>query len=242
MAIGFATVTTTLLINGRTLLRVNEADFIVYYSDAYVNGNQDLSVITDTNKIVFNTTLNLIGQKYVLDYDVTNGSKLYDADVEMVCTGGNDYLSVNNEFDDEEDLLTLATRRGTLTLEMIRSNAGDDIPVSIECTIVAKAVEKDEVVEEESPAEIFCKQLGYSYGMLAPTTYNDILEDPDHGEGSTETYCCSNDPDFNEYDGYDEDFDALISLLSYPSTHYAGVGINLHLWLLWLVCCTRNKA
>ena len=117
--------------------------------------------------------------------------------------------------DDEEDLLTLATRRGTLTLEMIRSNAGDDIPVSIECTIVAKAVEKDEVVEEESPAEIFCKQLGYSYGMLAPTTYNDILDDPDHGEGSTETYCCSNDPDFNEYDGYDEEGE-LVSINGTP--------------------------
>ena len=72
MAIGFATVTTTLLINGRTMLRVNEADFVVYYSDAYVNGNQDLSVVVDETHLSFSTTLDTLGQTYVLDYDVTN--------------------------------------------------------------------------------------------------------------------------------------------------------------------------
>ena len=45
MAVGFAAVSTTLFINGTTKINANQDDFNVYYSDAYVNGVQDKSVI-----------------------------------------------------------------------------------------------------------------------------------------------------------------------------------------------------
>ena len=99
MAIGFASVTTTLYINGSAKISSNN-DFKVYYSDAFVNDNQDLSVVVDETHLSFSTTLDTLGESYVLDYDVTNGSKNYDADLEMVCTGGNEWLTVTNEFDD----------------------------------------------------------------------------------------------------------------------------------------------
>ena len=214
ITIGFATVSTTLFINGSSKISSNDADFKVYYSDAYVNGAQDLSVVVDETHLSFTTTLDTIGQSYVLDYDVTNGSKNYDADVEMVCTGGNDYLRVTNEFDDEANLIARQTRSGKLTLEMIKSNVGDDIDVNIECTIRANAVERNSVIDTDVPApvepvvsdeaQLFCESNGYSYGMFVPTTYADDLEDPDHGETSNEYYYCSNDEDFENYDGYDE--------------------------------------
>ena len=115
MGIGFAAVSTTLYINGSTKINPNNTDFKVYYSDASVNGTQNLSVIKDDTHISFNTTLDNLGENYILDYDVTNGSKNYDADLEMTCTGGNEYLSVTNEFDDETILEALATRSGKLT-------------------------------------------------------------------------------------------------------------------------------
>ena len=71
MAVGFAAISTTLIINGTAKLVENTNDFDVYYSDAKVNGVQDLSVINSANEIVFNTTFNTPGEKYVLDYDVT---------------------------------------------------------------------------------------------------------------------------------------------------------------------------
>ena len=52
MSVGFAAIATNLFINGQTKISANQDDFNVYYSDAYINGKQDLSVITeDTIKI-----------------------------------------------------------------------------------------------------------------------------------------------------------------------------------------------
>ena len=100
LAVGFAAVSTTLYINSSTNINPNQDDFNVYYSDAYVNGEKDLSVITDDTHIVFETELSTLGEKYVLDYEVANGSKNYDAELSMTCTSSNDYLNIVNEFDD----------------------------------------------------------------------------------------------------------------------------------------------
>ena len=129
MAIGFASVTTTLYINGTSILKKNANDFKVYYSDALVNGNQDLSVVVDETHLSFKTTLDTLGQTYVLDYDVTNGSKNYDAALTMSCTNGNDWLTVTNSFDTSTNLEALQTRSGTLTLTLSKSYTGDDLDV-----------------------------------------------------------------------------------------------------------------
>ena len=143
MVVGFAAVSTTLFINGQTKINPNQEDFNVYYSDAYVNGKQDKSVIIDDTHIVFETELLKLGEKYVLDYEVTNGSKNYDAELVMECTGSNEYLTVTNEFDDETILKAKALREGKLTLELTKSNAGEDVEVTIACTIKANAIERD---------------------------------------------------------------------------------------------------
>ena len=151
MAVGFAAVSTTLYINGTTKINANQDDFNVYYSDALVNGVQDLSVITDDTNITFTTTLETLGQQYVLDYDVTNGSKNYDAELVMECTEGNDYLTVTNEFDTTTNLEALQTRSGKLTLELKKSYAGDnDMDVTITCTINANAIERGSLGEGEA--------------------------------------------------------------------------------------------
>ena len=143
MAVGFAAVSTTLYINGSSTINSNDKDFKVYYSNALVNGTQDLSVVVDETHLSFTTTLETLGDTYILDYDVTNGSKNYDADLEMTCTGGNEYLTVSNEFDTSSNLAALATRGGKLTLTQIKSNSGDDINVTIDCNIKANAVERN---------------------------------------------------------------------------------------------------
>ena len=179
LIIGFATITISLGINANTKITSDVDDFKVYYSDAYVNGTQDLTVIDDERHISFETSLDTIGQKYVLDYDVTNGSKNYNADLEMVCTGGNEYLSVTNNFDDVTILDALDTRRGTLTLEMIKSNAGDDKTVTIECTINVQGVERTSLAEGEAVEPVtpvdeameFCNGKDYPYGMLNDGTW-----------------------------------------------------------------------
>mgnify|MGYP003290330998 CR=1 FL=1 len=149
LVVGFAAVSTTLYINGSTNINPNQDDFNVYYSDAYVNGVQDKSVITDDTHISFTTELSTLGEKYVLDYEVANGSKNYDAELSMSCTSSNDYLKITNDFDDETILEARNTRNGTLTLELKKSNAGEDLNVSIDCTISANAVERTELNDSD---------------------------------------------------------------------------------------------
>ena len=147
MTVGFAAVSTTLYINGSTNISANPDDFSVYFSDAKVNGTQDLSVVVSETELSFTTELSTLGETYVLDYDVTNGSKNYDAKLTMNCTGGNEYLTVSNAFDTATNLEALKTRSGKLTLELTKSYTGDDQEVTIACEINANAVERNALGE-----------------------------------------------------------------------------------------------
>ena len=142
MVVGFAAVSTSLFVNGSTNIIGKKDDFKVYYSDAKVNGVQDLSIVESETSLRFSTELDTLGQTYVIEYDVTNSSKNYDADLEMVCTGGDEYLSVVNSFDDVTNLAATETRVGTLTLTLAKTYTGADYDVDINCTITANAVER----------------------------------------------------------------------------------------------------
>ena len=210
IAIGFASVTTTLVINGTSTIKKKDDAFKVYYSDALVNGAQDLSVVVDDTHLSFKTTLDTLGQTYVLDYDVTNSSKQYDAQLTMNCTGGNEYLTVVNTFNTADNLLATDTRRGKLTLTLAKSYSGADMDVEIVCTLGANAVERDsegtgtpkDPVQGIDEGQEFCKNKGYAYGMLSVNTYNsNDYEQP----LVDEYYLCSNSEEFEEYHGYDSD-------------------------------------
>ena len=162
LAVGFAAVTTTLFINGTTNIGTNKSDFDVYYSKAKVNGVEDNTVITDDTHIVFTQEMKKVGETYVLDYDVTNGSRNYDAELSMTCTESNEYLSVTNAFDTDTTLPATETRSGKLTIELIKGYVGETTKeVTIECTISANAVERN-TLSEGTPADKV--KSGYNVG------------------------------------------------------------------------------
>lgn len=139
LAVGFATVTSVLYINGSINYGTNIDDFEVYYSD--VNGKYAQDIIEDYTHIRFGTTMKSVGEKYVVDYGVTNGSRNYDATLIMECTGSNEYISVTNDFDTSINLPATETRRGRLTVELVKGYVGEeDKKVTIECSINANAV------------------------------------------------------------------------------------------------------
>ena len=145
LTIGFATISTTLIIRGGANIGINEDDFNVYFSDVKVNGIRDLSVVVNERELEFSTTMKIKNEKYVVEYDVTNGSKNYDAKLEMTCTGSNDYLSVNNEFDTSSNLLASETRSGKLTITLEEQYTGRELNAKISCTINANGVERTEI-------------------------------------------------------------------------------------------------
>ena len=155
LTVAFAAITTSFTLSGSTKISGNENDYNVYYSNALVNGVQDKKIIKSRTELEFKATFDKLGQQYVLDYDVTNGSRNYDSELEMVCVGGNDYLSVDNVFNDSDILKSLETRSGRLTLELIKSYTQDvELEVTITCTINANALERDELGEGDAPKPI----------------------------------------------------------------------------------------
>ncbi len=143
MAIGFAAVSTTLYLNGTIGIGTNNDDFDVYFSKAVENGVENNSLIQDKTHLAFRTELSKINEKYTLEYDVTNASKQYDASIVINCTGGNEYLRVENKFNVLEDLKAREIRSGKLTLTVIKS-VFEETEVSINCEIRGSAKERTE--------------------------------------------------------------------------------------------------
>lgn len=98
MLVGFAAVSTVLYLNRNILIAGDQDEFDVYYSKAKVNPVEDNTAIKNKKNIVFEKTFKSVGDKYILDYDITNGSRNYDALVSINCVGGNDYVEVSNNW------------------------------------------------------------------------------------------------------------------------------------------------
>ena len=112
MAIGFAAISTTLIINGSTKVSENADDFSVIFTAATLDG-QDVyaNVIDDTKKIItFETSeLKALNQTSVLIYEITNNSSNYDAKVQINCKVKNKvetkYTSIKNKLENNATIV-----------------------------------------------------------------------------------------------------------------------------------------
>ena len=152
LVVGFAAVTSTLVINGNARIASNDDDFDVYFSASFENGKKRNSLIKDDTHIVFDYDISMVGETYTLEYDVTNGSREYDANVSINCTNSTEYLGITNEFDEETNLLATETRKGTLKIELVKAYVGETTDVNISCEIVGSAVSREEV-SDGTPAD-----------------------------------------------------------------------------------------
>ena len=168
MVIGFATVTVSLSISGNVKVVSDVDDFKVYFSDAKLNGTSTPALIESATSLSFDVDFGNLGTQHVIEYDVTNASKLFDAVISMSCTQSNEYLSVVNEFD-TSNLSALSTRTGTLTLTKTKSNASEtNTDYAITCEIVASPVERDSEAIGDIP-----NSIDQNYAVLKATTQDD---------------------------------------------------------------------
>ncbi len=140
MSIGFAAVSTTLIINGSTKISENIDDFDVYFSKAILdNVDKSGEFIDDTNKIITFTTndLSAVGDTSTLTYEVTNASKNYDAVVQVNCEGANDYLQVSM-VPDNLTIEATTTKTGTVKVELKKTSVtNQEVPITCKLNIVA---------------------------------------------------------------------------------------------------------
>ena len=136
LAIGFATLTTTLIINGVTTIAENEGDFKIYFSGATLNKEDYTNEIISKDKktITFETILKSKDETSTLEYEVTNGCTIYDASVKVIVKVDNtNEIEVTNTFDAEKKLSARETRKGTLEIKLKKVTLEEKrIPITVE--------------------------------------------------------------------------------------------------------------
>ncbi len=152
LAVGFAAVSTTLIINGSVNVGENPDDFSVIFTKATLDGTDVYApVIDDTKKIItFETSdLKTLNQSSVLNYKVSNNSSNYDAEVTVNCKVKENttakYTSIKNELEGNATVIKAKeTLNGTLTVTLNKT-ATEEVREEYVCTLTFNAVERDSI-------------------------------------------------------------------------------------------------
>ena len=150
MSIGFAAVSTTLIINGTAKIIENNDDFSVIFTAASIDGKDVYStVVDDTKKIITFETCELktLNQTSVLTYEVTNNSSNYDANVTVTCVPKDGttakYTSIKNKLDNDATVVKAKeSLNGTLTITLDQV-ATENLTEEYTCKLEFNAVERD---------------------------------------------------------------------------------------------------
>ena len=194
MSIGFAAISTTLIINGNAKVSENNEDFSVIFTAASLDGKDVYSTAVDETKktITFTTSeLKTLNQTSILTYEVTNNSSNYDANVIVTCvpkTGTTaKYTSIKNKLDNDATVVKAKSSvNGTLTVTLDKV-ATESVTEEYTCKLQFNAVERDTLGETK---------LTYYYAFGTPTTASEtacgfVLEFADiitkHAMNSTDT-------------------------------------------------------
>ena len=168
MSIGFASISTTLILNGNAKVSENNEDFSVIFTAASIDGNDVYSSVVDETKktITFTTSeLKTLNQSSVLSYEVTNNSSNYDANVTVTCvpkTGTTaKYTSIKNKLENDATIVKAKeTLNGTLTVTLDKV-ATESVTEEYTCKLEFNAVERDTLGSSEPT---------YYYAFGTPTT------------------------------------------------------------------------
>ena len=152
MSIGFAAISTTLVINGNAKVSENNEDFSVIFTAASIDGKDVYSTAVDeTKKIITFTTseLKTLNQTSILTYEVTNNSSNYDANVSVTCvpkTGTTaKYTSVKNKLDNDATVVKAKeTLNGTLTVTLDKTSI-EEVSEEYTCKLEFNAVERNTI-------------------------------------------------------------------------------------------------
>ena len=150
MSIGFAAISTTLIINGNANVSENNEDFSVIFTAASIDGNDVYSTAVDETKktITFTTSeLKTLNQTSVLTYEVTNNSSNYDANVSVTCVPKDGttakYTSIKNKLDNDATVVKAKESvNGTLTITLDKIST-EEVSEEYTCKLEFNAVERD---------------------------------------------------------------------------------------------------
>ena len=156
LLIGFAAVSTTLVINGNLNIGYNE-DFsssVVYTRAETEDGTAEIN--QNEKNITFETKkLENVSETAILEFDVTNKSRNYNASVTINCglteefKSYSEYVRINTDLESPFELVSGSTKTGQVTVEMIKAfNEELNKEIIFECKLVATPEERENLGDE----------------------------------------------------------------------------------------------
>ena len=149
LAIGFASVTTNLILNNNVNVSAKPDDFnVIFYSANTEEGSS--AIISDDKQVITYNTKQLVnpGDKSILDYEIKNNSSQYDADIDMSINIPDlikDNIRVTYEGFNDIDTVNIIAKEikaGKITIELIKPVI-EDTQISIVVEFNANAVERN---------------------------------------------------------------------------------------------------
>ena len=174
MSIGFAAISTTLVINGNAKVSENNEDFSVIFTAASIDGKDVYSTAVDETKKIINfstSELKTLNQTSVLTYEVTNNSSNYDANVTVTCVPKTGtiakYTSIKNKLDNDATVVKAKeSLNGILTVTLDKV-ATESVTEEYTCKLEFNAAERD-TLGATKPTLVAWVPTYYAYGT--PTT------------------------------------------------------------------------
>ena len=150
MSIGFASISTTLILNGNAKVSENQDDFSVIFTAASIDGKDVYKTAVDETKktITFTTSeLKTLNQTSILTYEVTNNSSQYDAEVNVTCVPKEGttakYTSIKNKLENDATKVSAKSSvNGTLTITLDKTST-ESVTEEYACSLEFTAVERD---------------------------------------------------------------------------------------------------
>lgn len=155
MVVGFATISTTLFINGSSTISNKTEDFDVYFSDAYIDKIQSLEAISKDKKTITFETSSLINknEKSILEYEVTNASHQYDAGVSINCVPEeNDLIKIETTI--EKDVIEARSKVNGQVMVRLKEDSSGENRIEFSCTLQVSAIERGSLVDKDIPLGI----------------------------------------------------------------------------------------
>ena len=157
LVIGFASISTTLVINGVIGVSNKKEDFKVIFTNAKLDGIKRKDFIDDSTKQTIDYETNKlvnINEETTLEYEVTNTSRLYDASVTISCTTPeNEYVAIEY-VPTSMSILAGESKTGSVTVKLIKSST-EDQSISVTCELNANAIERESLGQEYIPIVSF---------------------------------------------------------------------------------------
>ena len=156
LIVGFASITSTLVIRGNLNIGYNEnfSSSIVYTRAELPNGEVEINQ-NDKNIDFITEKLENVNQTTILEFDVTNKSRNYDASVTINCglkedfKSFSEYLDIDMSLESPFELVTSETKTGYLTIKLKKAyNEEMETRIEMSCELVAEPLERETLGDE----------------------------------------------------------------------------------------------